>query len=88
MSPNGTQEPAHRLASLGFSKCKMHLHCLPEQLIEDTIRNGQGVLSDKGAICVMTGKFTGRAPKDRFIVKDSITENAVDWNAINMPFEV
>jgi phosphoenolpyruvate carboxykinase (ATP) len=35
----------------------------------------------------MTGKYTGRAPKDRFIVKDSITENSVDWNAINMPFE-
>jgi len=66
----------------------MHLHSLPEQLVEDTIRNGQGVLSDTGAICVMTGKFTGRAPKDRFIVKDSITENAVDWNAINMPFAV
>ncbi|MCL4151274.1 UNVERIFIED_CONTAM: hypothetical protein GTU68_023787 [Idotea baltica] len=46
-----------------------------------------GVLSDFGAICVDTGEFTGRSPKDRFVVQDSITENAVDWNEINIPFD-
>ena len=35
----------------------------------------------------MTGEFTGRSPKDRFIVKDSITEGSVDWGEINIPFE-
>jgi phosphoenolpyruvate carboxykinase (ATP) len=46
-----------------------------------------GVLSDKGALCVNTGKFTGRSPKDRFIVKDAYTEHAVNWNNINIPFD-
>jgi len=45
-----------------------------------------GILSDKGAVVINTGEFTGRSPKDRFIVKDSKTENTVDWNDINMPF--
>ncbi|MCL4120326.1 UNVERIFIED_CONTAM: hypothetical protein GTU68_012624 [Idotea baltica] len=44
-----------------------------------------GVLSDTGALNIKTGKFTGRSPKDRFIVKDEITASAVDWNPINKP---
>ncbi len=34
---------------------------------------------------IYTGTFTGRSPKDRFIVKDNITRNTVDWNKTNMP---
>jgi phosphoenolpyruvate carboxykinase (ATP) len=29
----------------------------------------------------MTGEFTGRSPKDKYIVKDSITENTIWWNS-------
>ncbi len=57
----------------------------PAALVESTIRQGQGQLSSTGALVVKTGKYTGRSPKDRFIVKDSITENTVDWGAINIP---
>ena len=60
---------------------------LPEELIEDTISKDMGVLADNGALCVNTGKFTGRSPKDRFIVKDEVTANRVDWNDINKPFD-
>lgn len=58
---------------------------LPAALVDATIRKGQGKLSSTGALVVNTGKFTGRAPKDRFIVKDKLTENTVDWNDINQP---
>jgi len=58
----------------------------PAELVEDTILLGQGVLTDTGAIAVETGKFTGRSPKDRFIVCDEITENAVWWSDINIKF--
>ena len=54
-------------------------------LVEDTIRKGQGKLSDKGALIINTGKFTGRSPQDRFIVRDAITEGTVDWGEINQP---
>lgn len=58
----------------------------PEELVEESLRRGMGELSDKGALVVSTGKFTGRAPKDRFIVKDSTTENTVDWSGkFNFP---
>ena len=57
----------------------------PAALVESTIRQGQGQLSSTGALVVKTGKFTGRSPKDRFIVKDKTTENTVDWGKINIP---
>ncbi len=58
----------------------------PAELVEDTIINGQGVLTDSGAIAVETGEFTGRSPKDRFIVCDEKTENSVWWGGINIKF--
>ena len=59
----------------------------PEELVEETIKRNMGVLSDTGAICIETGKFTGRSPKDRFIVMDDETRDSVDWNSINQPFD-
>ncbi len=57
----------------------------PAKLIEETIAKGQGQLSSTGALSIKTGKFTGRSPKDRFIVEDSSTKNLVDWGSINQP---
>ncbi len=59
----------------------------PSELVEDTIANGMGVLSDTGAIAINTGEFTGRSPQDRFIVCDDITENSVWWGDINKKFD-
>jgi len=58
----------------------------PAELVEDTILNGQGVLTDTGAIAIETGEFTGRSPKDRFVVCDAKTENAVWWGDVNIKF--
>jgi phosphoenolpyruvate carboxykinase (ATP) len=41
----------------------------------------RGQLSELGAVNVMTGEFTGRSPKDKYIVKDAVTENTVWWNS-------
>ncbi|PHI19297.1 phosphoenolpyruvate carboxykinase (ATP) [Lewinellaceae bacterium SD302] len=54
-------------------------------LVEATIRKGQGQLSDTGALVVNTGKYTGRSPKDRYIVEDEMTRDTVDWGEINIP---
>lgn len=58
----------------------------PSELMEDTIINGQGMLTDTGAIAIETGEFTGRSPKDRFVVCDENTENTVWWGDINIKF--
>ncbi|RMG81743.1 MAG: phosphoenolpyruvate carboxykinase (ATP) [Bacteroidetes bacterium] len=59
----------------------------PAALIEETIVLRQGKLASSGALVVNTGKFTGRSPKDRFIVKDARTEHTVDWGDINIPID-
>ena len=57
----------------------------PKQLAQAALANQEVVLSANGALCVATGKRTGRSPKDRFIVKDAITATAVDWGKVNQP---
>jgi phosphoenolpyruvate carboxykinase (ATP) len=57
----------------------------PAELVEHTIVSGEGVLADSGALAVDTGEFTGRSPKDKFSVKDAITENTIWWGDINIP---
>lgn len=57
------------------------------QLVERALSRKEGVLSSMGAIKSTTGKYTGRSPKDRFIVKDEVSENLVEWGKINKPIE-
>lgn len=45
----------------------------------------KGAVTDTGAVAVKTGVFTGRSPKDRYIVKDEITADTIDWNSVNVP---
>ncbi len=46
----------------------------------------KGVLTNTGAVAVKTGIFTGRSPKDRYIVKDAVSENTIWWDGtINRP---
>jgi len=64
---------------------KVHLNLSPQDLIEKALVRNEGTIAANGALTVTTGVRTGRSPKDRFIVKDSITENTVDWGVVNQP---
>jgi phosphoenolpyruvate carboxykinase (ATP) len=56
------------------------------KLVEAALRNGEAVLSSRGALVSETGKRTGRSPKDKFTVKDAITADKVAWGSVNLPF--
>ena len=60
-----------------------HWNLTPSKLILQTLLRGEGILTDTGALSIQTGEFTGRSPKDRFIVDDSKTTSRVDWGEIN-----
>ena len=64
----------------------IHSNLSPSELIQKTLELQQGILSDTGALVVDTGIFTGRSPKDRFIVCDSKTEHRIWWGDINIKF--
>lgn len=59
----------------------------PKELIQKTIERKEGVLTDTGALAVDTGEFTGRSPKDKFLVHDNITKDTVWWGDINIKFD-
>ncbi|MGY6559995.1 MAG: phosphoenolpyruvate carboxykinase (ATP) [Nitritalea sp.] len=76
------------LSALGIKTAgKVFLNLTPAELVEHALANNEGVLTDTGALMSDTGEFTGRSPKDRFIVKDSKTADSVWWGDINIPFE-
>ncbi|HQV34768.1 MAG TPA: phosphoenolpyruvate carboxykinase (ATP) [Flavobacterium sp.] len=45
----------------------------------------KGQLSELGAVNVMTGEFTGRSPKDKYIVEDEVTKDTIWWNSPKAP---
>lgn len=80
--------PAGELVKLGLQLSdNIHYQLSPEELTAQTLSRGEGKLNDTGALVINTGKFTGRSPKDKFIVKDTITEHSVNWNDFNIAIE-
>ena len=45
----------------------------------------RGQLTELGAVNVMTGEFTGRSPKDKYIVEDAVTKDTIWWNSPKAP---
>ncbi len=56
-----------------------------ERLIEEGVVNGETKISMNGAAMVDTGEYTGRSPKDKYIVKESSSENNIWWGDVNQP---
>lgn len=80
--------PETAIINLGLKTAEnVHYQLSPEELTEQTVHRGQGVLNDTGALVIKTGEFTGRSPKDKFIVKDDLTADSVHWNDFNQPIE-
>lgn len=55
----------------------------PPELYEEAIINGEAILTNDYAIRVLTGKYTGRSPKDKFIVDQPSIHDDIDWGEIN-----
>jgi phosphoenolpyruvate carboxykinase (ATP) len=62
-----------------------HWNLTPAELIEKALERKEGIVAANGAFAVRTGQFTGRSPKDKFIVRQTETEQTVDWGAVNQP---
>ncbi|MGS2738831.1 phosphoenolpyruvate carboxykinase (ATP) [Sinomicrobium sp. M5D2P17] len=75
------------LEAYGIKDARVRYQLSPQKLHEITISKGQGKEASSGALAINTGEFTGRSPKDRFIVKDDITKDKVWWGDINIPFD-
>ena len=63
----------------------VHWNLTPPQLYEQALARGEGVLSADGPLIVHTGEYTGRSPKDKYVVRDAMTEADVWWGSVNQP---
>ncbi len=84
----GLKSAKATVADLGLSNvAAAYWNLTPAELVEEAITRGEGTLVDSGALAADTGEFTGRSPKDRFIVCDETTENSVWWGDVNIKFD-
>ena len=57
----------------------------PAVLVEEAVKRSEGKLTNKGALLVKTGKYTGRSPKDKFIVDSAGVHDKIAWGSVNVP---
>ncbi|WP_149452771.1 phosphoenolpyruvate carboxykinase (ATP) [Pasteuria penetrans] len=66
---------------------RIHEHLAVPKLVEIALQRSEGHLSNTGAFCANTGTFTGRVPKNRYIVSDPMTKRSVAWGETNQPLQ-
>jgi phosphoenolpyruvate carboxykinase (ATP) len=77
----------YKLEKLGLVNLKnVYRNLPPPMLVEAALRRGEGVLSDTGALVVETGNYTGRSPRDKFIVDTPAVHDKIAWGKVNVPF--
>lgn len=74
------------LKEYGIQNATVKYQLTPAELHDVAIAKGMATEAYSEALIVNTGEFTGRSPKDRFIVKDDVTKDKIWWGDINIPF--
>ena len=70
---------------LDFSGVTIHANLSTAQLVETSLRRGEGVLASNGALCCDTGDRTGRSPNDKFVEDTPGIHDAIAWGNTNRP---
>jgi phosphoenolpyruvate carboxykinase (ATP) len=83
----GRKNTSYELDNYGIKDpARVYWNLNTPELYEEIARRNEGVLSNYGAILVDTGEHTGRAAKDKAIVRESDSENKVFWGDVNKDF--
>lgn len=74
------------LDAYGLSEIKqVYWNLSPAEFYEHALRNREARLTDQGALRVLTGQYTGRSPKDKFVVDQPSIHDEIWWGEINQP---
>ncbi len=63
----------------------VHWNLSVAQLVEESVRRGEGLLTASGALNAMTGKRTGRSPRDKWVVEEPSSKERIWWGKVNQP---
>jgi phosphoenolpyruvate carboxykinase (ATP) len=66
----------------------VHAQLSAPALVELALKRGEGVLTDRGSLATLTGKHTGRAPKDRYLVVAPEQSPLIDWGPVNRAMDM
>ena len=76
----GRVNPHQKLEDQGITGLgRVYYNYLEPALVEAAVARGEGRLGRGGAFLCETGKFTGRSPKDKFVVRTPSVENTIWW---------
>ncbi len=82
----GKFKSRHGLDHHGISEAgNVYWNQNPAQLYETILERKEGVLSTDGPLIIHTGEYTGRSPKDKYVIRDATTQDNVWWGDINQP---
>ncbi len=85
-TPSTSLPSAAGLESHGLApKAAVYWNLPPVALYEMALARGEGQLAHMGGFSARTDPHTGRSPKDRFVVRDEMTETTVEWGEVNVP---
>ncbi|MBN9438361.1 phosphoenolpyruvate carboxykinase [Bosea sp. (in: a-proteobacteria)] len=81
METIGHVNAAHGADKFGLQRLKaVYWNLEAARLYEESLKRGESQIARGGALCADTGSHTGRSPKDKFVVRDALTENTVWWD--------
>ncbi len=87
MKERGALLEMHPRNTGGETATVIHLDLSVAELVEHALANGEAVLAANGALRATTGKYTGRSPRDKFIVRHSDNPLDVAWGKVNQPLD-
>ena len=86
MKQQGAGSGPHNLGEHGIHHPgRVFWNLPPVTLVEQAVIRGEGVLTGSGALAVRTGRFTGRSPRDKYVVREEGSESRVNWGPVNQP---
>ena len=84
----GEKNKRDSLTDLGFKNLRaIYWNLHTPALYEESMRRSEGIMAHLGPLVVRTGEHTGRSPNDKFIVKQSPSQDFIYWGDVNRPFQ-
>jgi len=68
-------------------KARVYSNLSPAQLVEESLKRGEAILSAEGALAASTGVRTGRSPRDKFMVDEPALKDIIWWGPVNQPLD-